>query len=1545
MLNRWARRGGNLTPGGYYQGGLNQGALNLPGISYSGIQHQISTNYINIFVRDQSDPLNSQGYGSPQDGYRRHPWAAFRPGYVMNYSTEVELEEPGVYVVVAEGDHGTSSKVAFLYSDLESVIRRDGRTLHVQAVSRKDGKPLGDVAVDSYWITSRSSFATQAREESRRTGPGGFLKIKVPKCQQSWLVLNRRGHYQFLVGSGSDISRGDQDQVLIHLTTDRQVYKPGETIQFRGVARQLKVGDRLAVLSGKKVEVHLGWDGRVKTEATLSKLGTFSGKLELPRDQRTGNFRLQASVAGLGGAGNLSVEVLAYRKPEHEVLVKATEPWVVQGEEAEIKLHGRFTVGGNLSGAKVRWQIRPQAPSASSRGATVSGRGEGGGWRWREEDRSGGPNLSGQGVLDGRGRLTVPIQLPVLSHDYSVKLQATVVSPDGREVHGSTSFYAPRSLVVLGMKSTMSLVEENEPWVVLARSLDLEGKNQNAVVELTLQRRRWVRTSRKGGGHSWHEKIDPIKTWSETIPASGKAQWEIPMPLAGNIELIGKTKDQAGRETSSKITTYRYGEDAPWWRWDRLELSADQLSYAPGETARVLLRCPLEKGVAWWSLEGAGLQRRGQVKVAGFNAKIEVALSARDLPEATLHVEVMKHGQRLQKDLKLEVPSTRKQAKVILETDARVYQPGDEVSVKVYARSDKGKPLAGEFCLAVVDQALDQVATDHTPLPYETFYGTRANRVLGFGGYGHGMYEMKEMAFGGGRGMAMDGLMALGAAPIRKAARAPAPMMSAAAPGGGGGGGIKMRSEFRDVAYWVASVQTDPSGEGQVRFKLPDDLARWKLVAYWVDGETRVAKSVHKVTARKDLMVRLGLPRFLTTGDHIVIKSSVQNVTDKDRSGSLTFKTQGAAPVPLGRRDLDSLGIREDARTGWLLGPSGPLKRAPDKYQLTVGAQSHAAVDFPIYVHGYPASGEMTFESIFNSRGQGDGLRKSIPVVPFARRRTEVTVHRVKKTETRIPIKSRKGTFLQATEVAVDLMLSLDQAAETNLVNDLNHLIGYRYGCTEQTLSRFVPLASAYAGLGEKWLRLAGVNRAGELEAILQKGVDRLRVLRNGQGWGWSPGDQASSSVTAYVISRIYRLPEPYRGRLIKELKLHSAVNWLKNLYTSNSKAALDREERENDHYRLLSVYRSFEALALAGVSLPVPRLAKVKALRDDPRFWTCYGTAVLALGNEKLAAKARSELERLSIGDKAFHSWRHRGSPYSWYADDTETSALVLEFFQRLEATGSEIPREYRTGLRWLALGPGSSGYRSTKARAVSVAVAVTHLEQAPPKGRKGPIQVTVKAGKSQKRIISPDPRAPRSRVLVKAPELVRARQVVTLVKPGSGQLMARLETTRFEKGPFRAEDHGFGVASHLESGPAEKSNLSIRASGSGDGETFTSHRSFRRVVEFTVPESRRYALLEVPLISGAEVPVKGESRPALWRQSNNGKWYRNWQQVDVLDDRVVFYWRYLSPGSYRAEVTMTPEIAGFHNMLPARIFLMYFPHVEGSSGSHRVKIRRAKE
>ena len=78
---------------------------------------------------------------------------------------------------------------------------------------------------------------------------------------------------------------------------------------------------------------------------------------------------------------------------------------------------------------------------------------------------------------------------------------------------------------------------------------------------------------------------------------------------------------------------------------------------------------------------------------------------------------------------------------------------------------------------------------------------------------------------------------------------------------------LSVRTEFPDIAFWRASVQTDANGKASVQVTLPDNLTTWVMDARAVTEDTRVGQSTTEVVATKDLLVRPVLPRFFTEGD------------------------------------------------------------------------------------------------------------------------------------------------------------------------------------------------------------------------------------------------------------------------------------------------------------------------------------------------------------------------------------------------------------------------------------------------------------------------------------------------------------------------------------------------------------------------------------------------------------------------------------------------------------------------------------------------------
>src|SRR6202040_3318707 len=89
-------------------------------------------------------------------------------------------------------------------------------------------------------------------------------------------------------------------------------------------------------------------------------------------------------------------------------------------------------------------------------------------------------------------------------------------------------------------------------------------------------------------------------------------------------------------------------------------------------------------------------------------------------------------------------------------------------------------------------------------------------------------------------------------------------------------------------------VVTGGDGKATVSFKMPDNLTTWRATARAVTADTRVGSAVQKTIARKDVIMRLEMPRFLTEGDTVTISGVVHNFLKSDKSTKISLELNGA---------------------------------------------------------------------------------------------------------------------------------------------------------------------------------------------------------------------------------------------------------------------------------------------------------------------------------------------------------------------------------------------------------------------------------------------------------------------------------------------------------------------------------------------------------------------------------------------------------------------------------------------------------------------------
>lgn len=322
-----------------------------------------------------------------------------------------------------------------------------------------------------------------------------------------------------------------------------------------------------------------------------------------------------------------------------------------------------------------------------------------------------------------------------------------------------------------------------------------------------------------------------------------------------------------------------------------------------------------------------------------------------------------------------------------------------------------------------------------------------------------------------------------------------------------GGGDSRPRTDFVDTAFWDAYVQTGASGEGSVKFSLPDNLTTWVALGKNITKDTQVGEGETEFTVNKDLFARPNLPLFVRVGDQLQLPVSLHNTTAQPLNVKALIKVTGAKVQDETLREL-SLATREVKQVVW---------------QLAVNEAKNLKLELSVNQVG----GKLV-----------DNVVHSIPIYPA------LTPHRTVVT----------GVSPAAATFAVDTQnisssstgsIMLTPSVVGILPEVIEKLTGYPYGCVEQTMSKHLPNV-----LAKKYKDILGITLPPDTSKNLKAGLDRLQKYQHVDGsFGWWEGDEANVWMTGYVLEGMLEMKqagaltgyESMYERTIEYVKAHTS--------------------------------------------------------------------------------------------------------------------------------------------------------------------------------------------------------------------------------------------------------------------------------------------------------------------------------------------------------------------------------------------------------------------
>jgi uncharacterized protein YfaS (alpha-2-macroglobulin family) len=1046
------------------------------------------------------------------------------------------------------------------------------------------------------------------------------------------------------------------------------------------------------------------------------------------------------------------------------------------------------------------------------------------------------------------------------------------------------------------------------------------------------------------------------------------------------------------------------GKDAPAVP---LALVVESGSVRVGETARLLAASGLPGQEMLLERFRAGKLLSRSVLTSGQGKTVvEIPVTEEDRGGFGVTLSALRDHQWMSQTAAVFVPWDDRALKLEFATFRDRIRPGTRETWRVTVKSPSGRPVeagAAELLGYMYDRSLDVFAPHQppsvlglypsrvgTPWTRATLGATSAQWVIGsfdptpsspsldpdrlkaldrygIGGPGaRGRRLQMRGALAGGvvaESMAMDAAM-----PAPAPASAPARQMAKAAAKEEGdtrneerkdAGGVApaaaeppaLRSNFAETAFWTPQLLTGADGSAAIEFTVPDSVTSWNVWLHAVTKDLRGASLRRETKSVKELMVRPYVPRFLREGDRAELKVVVNNASDGELKGSLTFQVLD----PETNEDLSArFGLSATDTSRAIVVPAGG------------GSNQTFLLTAP------PGVRTVAFKVTATSGSLSDGELRPLPVLPSRMHLVQsrfVTLREGQRKELRFEDLAKGG---DPTLVNEQMVVTVDAQLFYAVLEALPYLVNYPYECTEQTLNRFVstgivssifekyPSVAAMAKeFSKRDVRLetwdaADPNRKMTLEESpwlvdarggqdaghgLAKVLDprvakaereaAMAKLRKAQtsigGFPWWPGGPPSPYMTVYILHGLAKASE--FGVEVPKDMVQRAWAYVAKHYRDDL-----RDMMKKDCCWEILTFVNYVASCYPDPSWMGDALtaAERKEMLDFSfKHWkqhSPYLKGYLALTLKRVNREKDAQLVFASVMDSAKTTedqgtfWAPEDRSWLWYNDTIETHAFALRTLTELSP---KDPR--RDGLvQWLFLNKKLNQWKSTRATAEVIYSLVHYLKAEGALGTRETMKVTV-GGRETAFAFEPDRyTGKKNQVVIPGPQVdPKTASTITVEKGGKGFAFASA-AWHFSTEKLPEEDRGdfFQVSRRyfLRENAGKEWVLKPLA----DGASLRPGDQVEVQISLRTKHAAEYVHLRDPRGAGFEP----ETTVSRYKWDLGIAWYE-----EVRDSGTNFFFEQLPVGEYTFKYRLRANMAGTFRVGPATVQSMYAPEFNAYS------------
>jgi len=670
----------------------------------------------------------------------------------LQHATEVLLPEleGGNYMIFTSTNQVISEKFTFGHtfvqvSDIVLIENKlEGKNIY-QVVDRNTGKPLQDAKVNirnyntgkynkpiNKTIISDSKGQVHYRNDVYRNNVIITVNYKNDRA-----VF---GEYYMYEDRKPNI--GENKSARIFLFSDRSIYRPGQTVHFKGIAVYSENNKSDAIAdNGVAVRLYDVNNQEVKMlDLKTNEFGSFSGEFVLPSTGLTGNFYVSAAGnfhKGHSLNGSLYFSVEEYKRPKFETEFKpVTETYRVNDTVTVNGMANAFA-GSTITDAKVSYRVFRTAQFPR--------------WCWWYYNdysyNSASQEIThGETTTDAGGNYEIKFKsIPDISIDpsnqptFNYKVMADVTDINGETRSTETTVNVGYHALTLAISMPAPLEKSDKNHVISLQSNNLNGefvatKGSLKIYKLiapkhVLRARPWEAPDyqsfskeefKKLFPHEAYEKENDPNTWKQgklvfetnfntekgkEIKLKNISKW-----ISGKYIVIVESEDKFNQAVRDEFRFNIYSANEKRVSDNQLLfVKTNKTEYKPNEFVKLQIGSASENiSITVTTVKKYSIVDTKVIKLSNEIKTISIPVKPDDLGGFSIQYQLVNNNAFSNGNININVPYPKKELSIETTTFRDKLQPGQNETWSFKIKGDKKDKVAAEVLASMYDASLDE---------------------------------------------------------------------------------------------------------------------------------------------------------------------------------------------------------------------------------------------------------------------------------------------------------------------------------------------------------------------------------------------------------------------------------------------------------------------------------------------------------------------------------------------------------------------------------------------------------------------------------------------------------------------------------------------------------------------------------------------------------------------------------------------------------------------------------------------------------------------